>query len=218
MLGVPTDPSQLVRRMQPVDAWEVSGLHLAYLGTTLRGNASRHLLTLYYATIAETVGATGFVVERSGHLHGYACGVWDSSALRTRLVKRHLPSLMAWGVLSVFQAPGLLSRGLRIRRLSTIEPSIEELTYELRPIVVTPEARGSGVAVALVNAILCDAAVRGCDHVALFTEPSNVAAQKLYVKTGFTSRGAVTKDGIPWLLFENRLCGRQTASSYKRSQ
>lgn len=58
----------------------------------------------------------------------------------------------------------------------------------IEDVVVEPEARGRGVASALIESALRRAAERGCRTVDLTSRPSRVEANRLYEKLGFERR------------------------------
>lgn len=60
---------------------------------------------------------------------------------------------------------------------------------ELHAIGVAPEARGAGVATALLRRVLEDAAARGARAVHLEVRASNEAARRLYARAGFETVG-----------------------------
>lgn len=60
---------------------------------------------------------------------------------------------------------------------------------------VTPEARGQGIAQALIRAVAEWAGSRGCDDVFLFVQETNLAAQRLYARAGFRATG--TREPVP---------------------
>jgi ribosomal protein S18 acetylase RimI-like enzyme len=60
---------------------------------------------------------------------------------------------------------------------------------------VAPEARGRGVAAALVRALAGWAGERGCNRVVLFVQEANRPAQQLYRKLGFRATGDLAPIG-----------------------
>ncbi len=56
-------------------------------------------------------------------------------------------------------------------------------------IAVFPEHRGKGVATALLNALIGEAARRGGEFLSLEVRPSNTGAVRLYEKLGFREEG-----------------------------
>ncbi|WP_026119918.1 GNAT family N-acetyltransferase [Nocardiopsis potens] len=57
---------------------------------------------------------------------------------------------------------------------------------EVRALAVAPQARGRGVARALMAEVERRAAARGADRIVLSTQPAMAAAQRLYTSRGFT--------------------------------
>jgi ribosomal protein S18 acetylase RimI-like enzyme len=55
---------------------------------------------------------------------------------------------------------------------------------------VAPEARGRGVAQALIRAMVAWAAEQRCERVFLFVQEANTAARRLYARAGFEATGA----------------------------
>lgn len=168
---------------------QVADLHVRHLRTSLIGLPGRRLLSSYYAAVTEGVGACGYLAEQEGHVIGYVCGVWAPSLVLSALVKRHWLRLLFWGTAQVVMHPGLVTSALTRFRESSPAPAVTNPAYELRPIVVAPGARGTGVASDLVAVLLADARRRGFQRVHLITEVDNVAAHAFYRKVGFRPNG-----------------------------
>jgi GNAT superfamily N-acetyltransferase len=166
----------------------VSAMHQTYLPTSLSGVTGRHLLCNYYEIVRQGQGACGFVAEDGSRPVGYVCGVWDSKALRRSLLQRRLLSLAWWGALHVIERPRLLQMFLMRTRGISDGPADTE-GYELRPIVVLPEARGSCAAQALVNRLIEHARTIGVGDMHLYTEVDNLRARRFYTKMGFQQMG-----------------------------
>lgn len=180
---------------------KVANLHMNYLRSNFKGRPGRKLLSLYYAIVALEPGAYGYVAELDGVVVGYACGVWDSRLLRMTLLRKKLVALMVWGVIQSLIKPMLLVD--LVRRIVTVSTPVRGISgYELRPIVVMPQVRGSGVAAELVNALLRDASRRGFQSIWLETESDNLVAQAFYSKMGFI-RVADSSD-TPYIRYERR--------------
>jgi ribosomal protein S18 acetylase RimI-like enzyme len=56
---------------------------------------------------------------------------------------------------------------------------------EIRALAVIPEARGRGIADALLQAVIERAARQGVRHLVLLTQPEMLTAQRLYQRAGF---------------------------------
>ena len=184
----------------------VAALHMRYLATPFRGAPGRHLLSAYYQAVAQGDGAIGYVAEERDQILGYVCGVWQPAKLRARLLKTQWPALTLWGPISVLLQPQLvvsvLQRLERPAEKDTAQP-IQE--YELRPIVVDPAARGTGLAPQLVERLTLDARGRGFERMHLFTEIDNQVAQAFYRKMGFNSREAIHHSGSLMFRYERFL-------------
>jgi ribosomal-protein-alanine N-acetyltransferase len=79
------------------------------------------------------------------------------------------------------------------------------LGYELRPIVVAPVVRRTGIGVQLIEMLLADAVQRGFDRVLLAVQAGNVAAAALYRRAGFRLTGKESRSGEAYLRYEYSL-------------
>jgi ribosomal protein S18 acetylase RimI-like enzyme len=164
---------------------EVAGLHLDHLRTGFRGRPGLELLAAYYKALVRSEGGCGFVAEQAGRVAGYVCGVWEPTAVRVALLKAQWSALIFWGLAQVLVHPRFFNdlRG-RLGGFSRGHVPVG-LGYELRPIVVAPAARGTGIGVQLVDVLLEDAVRRGFDRVYLVAEEENTTANAFYRKVGF---------------------------------
>lgn len=171
--------------LRPADARQVANLHIQYLRTPFQGKPGLELLRVYYLAIAPSGGGCGYVVKGPQEILGYVCGVFDPDRIRKYLIKYYFFHLAAWGSALLLTHPrtllGLISR--LVQRNPTQGPKM--VGYELRPIVVSPAARGTQVSMELVNALLEDAARRGYGQIYLFAGEDNLAANRFYQKAGF---------------------------------
>jgi ribosomal protein S18 acetylase RimI-like enzyme len=165
----------------------VAQFHQAFLRTPLKGYAGLYLLKIYYIALSRSNGGIIFVADDEEHVVGYICGLWDDRSVRQYLIKNYWLSLMWFGGVSLLTQKGMFNN--LVNRLISREhkDNIKELKsgYELRPIVVHPDVRGSGVAAQLFDQLREDALVRGYKTIFLYTEEDNYAAQKFYLKQGF---------------------------------
>jgi GNAT superfamily N-acetyltransferase len=176
-------------------AARVADLHARHLRTGLRGATGHGLLRAYYTTVAAGHGAVGYVAESAGDVVGYVCGVWAPARVRAHLVTAHWPALVVGVAAQLVARPATvasLARRLRGDGGTPVAPH----AYELRPIVVAPAARGTGVAAGLVAVLLDDARTRGFPMVHLVVETDNHAARAFYAKVGFRPDGTLRRDGI----------------------
>jgi ribosomal protein S18 acetylase RimI-like enzyme len=181
---------------------EVAGLHLNHLRTGFRGRPGLRLLQTYYTALVQSAGACGFVAEEERTVIGYVCGVWKPTAVRATLLKDDWPSLAFWGMAQMLICPHLAADLVRRLQGAAKGSRSTETGYELRPIVVAPAARGSGIAAQLTNVLLADAARRGFTHVYLFAEEDNATANAFYRKVGFRLSGQKIEAGIVYLQYE----------------
>lgn len=179
---------------------EVAALHLAYLPTPFSDLPGVRLLAAYYRAVSVGQGAVGYIAEEADGVVGYVCGVWDGRALRRQLVRCAWPELLGWGALQVAIRPALLA-GM-VARLRPTSGSGDGAGYELRPIVVAPRARGSGVAAALLDRLLADAARRGFGTLYLFAAAANGRANAFYRNHGFVPTGSRETAGRHDLRYE----------------
>jgi GNAT superfamily N-acetyltransferase len=148
------------------------------------------------------MGACGYVAEDDGLVVGYVCGVWEPSLVRSVLLKRHWPEVVFWGTAQLVVHPAFITSFVaRIRELLD-RPGVAETGYELRPIVVAPSVRGTGIAYELVATLLADAGRRGFKHMYLFTELDNLAGNAFYRKVGFSPSGIVYRSGVSYVRYK----------------
>ena len=182
---------------------DVARLHLGHLRSPLRGIPGQRLLRAYYATIAKGTGACGYVAEDDGAVVGYVCGIWEASKVYSTLLRRYWPELVAWYIAQLAIHPALIASCIgRIRGLLGRPDDSDAIGYELRPIVVAPAARGTGIAFELAATLLADAGRRGFQNIHLFTEVDNMAANAFYRKVGFLPTGSVCRANISYIRYE----------------
>jgi ribosomal protein S18 acetylase RimI-like enzyme len=199
-----------VRRLSQKECPAVARLHMEALPTPFVGRSGEALLTLYYRSVIAEQGAVGYVaVNAAGVVMGFVCGVWNPGHLWRHLLKRHGLSLLWWGCLQLGQRPQMLaSIPGRLRRAPTsLDTGSDSFHngYELRPIVVAQEARGTGAAGELVATLLQDARQRGFAEMYLYAEPDNLAACKFYDKIGFIADGQEICDGRPGVCYRRHI-------------
>lgn len=185
----------------------VAALHQEHLRSRFRGRAGLRLIEAYYAAVSEGMGACGYVAERDARVVGYVCGVWDRKALRSTLLRAHSARLLLWGIVHAVSHPSaLISAFQRVRRPCSGPPPLGS-GYELRPIVVAPEARGTRAARLLVSALDEDAAGRGFERIYLYTEEDNSRARRFYIRSGFEAKDSIQRAGTMYLRYERAVFG-----------
>lgn len=198
-----TKPMVRIAPLAPQHLKSVAQLHIRYLRTQYRGYAGRQLLTCYYDAMLNSGAACGYVAVELNKVAGFVCGVWDSDALRSTLLKKNFVHLVLWGSLQVLTHPSVCVQLLR--RLSGLSQALgrsPESEYELRPIVVEKQFQGTGVAGQLVNRIIQDAALRGYKRLYLITESDNFSANAFYRKMEFTHTGNYQIGTTTYLRYE----------------
>lgn len=185
-----------IDNFQSKDANAVAYLHQSFLKTPLKGKTGLQLLTLYYKALQLSNGGVIFVARNFDGVYGYVCGLWNAKLVRQFLIKTYWPNLI-WlgGVLVLTQKSTLFNLFTRFSDDKAISQNKEtDLGYELRPIVVGPNFRGTGVSALLLERLCVDARDRGFDSIFLYVEENNLAAQKFYEKRGFVIRGKEIHD------------------------
>jgi ribosomal protein S18 acetylase RimI-like enzyme len=192
----------MIVRLTRQHARRVAELHQAYLSTSFRGPSGREMLQAYYESLATSSGGIGFVAVDEETVSGYVCGIWDPECIQRDALRKYWHRLLYWGFVQFLVNPGVL-RSIQ-DRLAGQQDAMERVyfEYELRPIVVTPEARGSGIADRLVHALLADARSRGHVRVELITEEANLAAISFYRRIGFQDCGTFTRSGVSYRIYE----------------
>jgi len=183
---------------------QVALLHLNHLSTPFHGRAGRELLALYYATLAEGHGGCGYVAVSERQVVGYVCGVWDATQVERQFMRRYGLQAALWGLQQILTYPRLLLRMIGRQRGVGRSPAKQDVGYELRPIVVVPDTRGTGLATQLLKVLLVDAARRGFSSVHLVAEQDDGRANAFYRKSGFELVGHMVSDGA------GRNCYRRT--------
>lgn len=175
----------MITKMSPSDSEQVAYLHMNYLHSPFKGNAGIKLLKIYYTAMCAEQGACGYVAKEKDNILGYVCGVWDSKELQKLMLKRFWYLLLLYVLYQNLIKPEFIM--ISLRRILKRSPSFDQrdTKYELRPIVILPQERGSGLAEDLVNVLLRDASDRGFERIHLYAEESNRAAVKFYQNYGF---------------------------------
>ena len=209
-------------------AWQIEPLTHERLGAVaeVHGRAFRgyflanlgpRFLRLYYDDFVGNPIAIGLVAveEATGRPLGAVVGNTDGMAFYRLSVRRHMGrkmllafgrlfcSLRLWGQAAVRVGRALkrLARRLLGRRPEGPPDDHKDTPVRLLSIGVVPEARGTGLAAALIRAFEQEAAARGADRVGLTCFEDNDRAIRFYEKSGWervrTWRGTVA--------FEKRL-------------
>jgi ribosomal protein S18 acetylase RimI-like enzyme len=182
------------------DAKSVADLHIKNLKSNFKGLPGKKLLQYYYQCVSGNTGCVGYVARDGQNILGYVCGIWDKAKFQSKLINEFGFQLICWGLFEIFLAPKMLLNF--ISRLYPKKKGQKIIGYELRPIVVTEQARGTGVAGALVDQLKKDAKSRGYTKIFLVTEIENHRAQKFYEKSGFLRSGELSNSGQKYYHYE----------------
>ncbi len=173
-----------IRPLLSSDCATLAEAHINHLRTPFKGRAGIQLLTIYYHAFVTQHGGTAFVAVDNGDFLGFVCAIWNRRAIRYFLMKNTLRLIfpaLRYSIRSPRHVFNVLHK--LISPIDTYSLTIKG--YELRPLVVLPQHRGRAVADMLVRRLLLDALDRGFDHISLFTEHDNLAAQSFYKRVGF---------------------------------
>lgn len=187
-----------------VNTKQVADLHLNNLGTNFSGQTGLTFLTAYYRALISSGGGCGFLALEQGKIIGFVCGVWAPRKINRELLSRFGVVLAVSALKMAFQSPW---EGLRLIQRFLHGAGGQKLPsngYELRPIAVVKEARGTDAASLLLDALLMDAKNRKYDCVFLYTEIENVRAQKFYEKKHFVKVGTYPSNNIEYIRYERK--------------
>lgn len=73
-----------------------------------------------------------------------------------------------------------------VNLLFTVSTALGERVALLEDMIVSPDARGTGVGAKLMQSAIAHARMAGCKRITLLTDESNVKAQRFYITQGFT--------------------------------
>ncbi|MBP7747399.1 MAG: GNAT family N-acetyltransferase [Phycisphaerae bacterium] len=154
------------------------------------------MLARVYAALNASEDAFIFVgVDARGCVAGFVSGVIDVRRMYRRILRRHW---LAFGVASLRH---LFSIRMLRRILHTLRyPARVEGKYpqaELLSIVVAAEARGSGLATALLDALRAEFRARGVARFKVMVGAHLERANAYYRKHGFVLAGEITSHGRP---------------------
>jgi len=192
-----------IEQLKSEDCGPVSDLHLKYFQHQFHDLPGRRLLECYYKGVANQVGSTGFVAKNDEKVIGYICGVWDKGAINAFLKHKYIASLILWGFLHVVTHPSTLSK--MVNKVTQGSELIKKEGYELRPIIVDKDFRGSGVADLLVDRLILDAQERGYTSIFLIAEMENERAKSFYIKMNFQHLKDFENNSHQYCLFEKQI-------------
>lgn len=171
-------------------ASRVAVLHQRCIDTGFLSSLGPRFLTQLYTAIPRTASGFGYVAERDGQVVAFiACaerlGALYKQALRCRGLR-----------MALSMVPRVLNPRVFKRVIETLfYPSKMETAYpaaEVLSIVAAPEARGTGVAMELMQRAFDEFRARGIYDVKVQVWSRNAAAKCFYEKCGFSLAGQKT--------------------------
>jgi ribosomal protein S18 acetylase RimI-like enzyme len=180
-MAVATDRSPVrVRPARPADAPQVAALHRRTIPWGLLSQLGPGAVAAFYEALLSSPLGFGFVAEQEGRAVGFVCGVvhWRGFVLRSLARRPRMTAAMALGALRRSRTRRLVETA-RYAAAGGLPPA------ELVAIGVDGEARGRGVAEALVRRLLVEFERRGVRRVRVTTDVGNERARRLYRRLGF---------------------------------
>lgn len=179
------------------DISEAIAVHkAAFPGFFLTMLGDRFLRELYQGFLQD-FASIWLIASYNRHLIGFVVGTTEPAGFFKRLLIRR------WHAFIVASASGFLHHPLQIVRrfLAALvyrgeKPRGIDKATLLSSIGVSPHYAGRGVGLSLVEHFCQEAFSRGADHVYLLTdEVNNDAANRFYIKCGFSLESSFTRDG-----------------------
>jgi len=196
----------VVRPMTPAEVADVARLHREGIDSGFLSSLGVEFLKQLYAGIAATGSGFVFVAEASGgrdvggggRVVGFVAGAEHVGRLYRGVLMRR-------GVMMLAPLARRLLRPATLRRIagSVFYPSrsrhaaVGVPDAELLSIAVAPEARGSGVAGVLVDALVAEFQRRGVRAFKLVVGSRLERARRFYQKYGFRPAGTIESHGDP---------------------
>ena len=169
-----------VRRALQQDRGAIARLHREQIPWGLLSNLGPEFVDAFYAVLLRSTVGFGFVAEQNSRPVGFASGVVNWRRLYVEFLLRRSRIALRGAWMSLRQA-----RLKRVLETSRYAADRDLPAAELVAIAVTPEMRGTGVAVALVDEVLNEFRSRGVRAVRVTTSAENERAGALYERSGF---------------------------------
>jgi ribosomal protein S18 acetylase RimI-like enzyme len=186
-----------IRGATQQDISETIALHkAAFPAFFLTMLGDRFLRELYRSFLLDST-SIWFIASCNSRLIGFVVGTTEPAGFFKRLL------MYRWYAFIVAGAAGFFRHPLRIVRrfLAALvyrgeKPRGIDKATLLSSIGVSPHYAGRGVGLSLVTHFCQEAFSRGSDHVYLLTDDAkNDAANRFYVKCGFSLESSFTRDG-----------------------
>ena len=181
--------------MQAEHARGAAGLHIEGIRTGFISSLGENFVTALYEAISESPQSFGYVALKEGKVVGFASFTTDLKKLYKSVLKkgglsfslllaRHMFSLRV--IRKIFET---LFYPSRIRKMDLPEA-------EFLSMVVSPEARGHGLATRFVKAGFEECRKRGIKELKILAAVSIGPINRMYEKFGFQVRTQIENHGI----------------------
>ncbi len=169
-----------IRKASAADSAAIAALHLAEIPWGLLSGMGPGFVETFYRTLLDSPWGFAFLAERDGRPIGYCTAVVHWRRFYRAFVLRN------WTLAARILLQKVSGGGLRRLFETTRYAAAGSLPEaELLSIALSPGARGSGAADALVRAVLDEFARRGVGRVRVTTAVGNTAAARVYERSGF---------------------------------
>jgi ribosomal protein S18 acetylase RimI-like enzyme len=175
---------------------QVTEVHLHAFEDFFLSFLGPRFLHLYYESIVDYPGATGYVYIRDGYVTGFVCGTVSPSRFYRHLLRTRWWRFAVAALGATLRRPMIIPRLFRALLYPGQTPRRED-TATLTSIAVDPAAQGRGVGAKLVAAFLKDMRAQGLKYVDLTTDRhGNDKVNAFYQKQGFRcERISITPEG-----------------------
>jgi ribosomal protein S18 acetylase RimI-like enzyme len=156
----------------------------------------RFLFELYRGFLQDS-SSIWLIASHNNRLIGFVVGTTEPAGFFKRLLLYRWPAFIVAGGSGFFRHPlQIIRRFLAALVYRGEKPRGIDKATLLSSIGVSPHYAGRGVGLSLVEHFCQEAFSRGTDHVYLLTDDANNnAANRFYVKCGFSLESSFTRDG-----------------------
>lgn len=186
-----------IRAATADDISETIAVHkAAFPGFFLTMLGDRFLLELYRGFLQDS-SSIWLIASHDGRLVGSVVGTTEPAGFFKRLLSSRWPGFIVGGASGFCRHPlQIVRRFLAALVYRGEKPHGIDNATLLSSIGVSPPYTDRGVGLSLVESFCREAFSRGAEHVYLLTDDANnVAANRFYIKCGFSLEGNFTRDG-----------------------
>jgi ribosomal protein S18 acetylase RimI-like enzyme len=181
------DRKFLIRCAKLCDLEAITAIHQSSFGEAFLSQLGRRFLKQYYQLVLGFRGGILLVAENGQVIKGFAAGFLEPDLFYREMMRNRWR--FVWPLLfAAVRHPSLLGRilaGFRQVRHAT-RASVDGLACELSSIAVSPEDSSRGAGTCLLRAFIDTAWTRDAEMVYLTTDATNLVANALYRREGFT--------------------------------